>query len=131
MKNYLGIDWGEKRIGLAVANNENNIATPFKTIENISELLKIIKEEEINELVIGLPKKMSGAEADNIKFVKFVEILKEKLLEQKIKINFIDERLSSVQADTLTVKSIKQQGRDSLSAMIILQAYLDKYYDQD
>jgi len=131
MKNYLGIDWGEKRIGLAIADNENNIATPFKTIENISKLLEIIKEEEINELVIGLPKKMSGEEADNIKFMKFVEILKEKLIEKKIKINFIDERLSSVQADTLTVKGIKQQGRDSLSAMIILQVFLDRNYDKN
>jgi len=131
MKNYLGIDWGEKRIGLAIADNENNIATPFKTIENISKLLEIIKEEEINELVIGLPKKMSGDKTDNVKFMKFVEILKEKLIEKKIKINFIDERLSSVQADTLTVKGIKQQGRDSLSAMIILQVFLDRNYDKN
>ena len=131
MKNYLGIDWGEKRIGLAMADNENNIATPFKTIENISKLLEIIKEEEINELVIGLPKKMSGDKTDNVKFMKFVEILKEKLIEKKIKINFIDERLSSVQADTLTVKGIKQQGRDSLSAMIILQVFLDRNYDKN
>jgi putative Holliday junction resolvase len=131
MKNYLGIDWGEKRIGLAIADSENNIATPFKTIENISELVEIIKEEEINELVIGLPKKMSGEKADNVKFIKFVEILKEKLVERKTKINFIDERLSSVQADTLTVKGIKQQGRDSLSAMIILQSFLDRNYDKN
>ena len=131
MKNYLGIDWGEKRIGLAIADSENNIATPFKTIENISKLLEIIKEEEINELVIGLPKKMSGDKTDNVKFMKFVEILKEKLIEKKIKINFIDERLSSVQADTLTVKGIKQQGRDSLSAMIILQVFLDRNYDKN
>ncbi len=131
MKNYLGIDWGEKRIGLALADSDNNIATPFKTIENISKLLEIIKEEEINELVVGLPKKMSGEQADNIKFMKFVEILKKRLVDKKVKINFIDERLSSVQADSLTFKGIKQLGRDSLSAMIILQSFLDRNYDKN
>ena len=131
MKNYLGIDWGEKRIGLAIADGENNIATPFKTIKNISELLEIIEKEEINELIIGLPKKMSGEKVDNIKFMKFVEILKEKLLEKKIEINFIDERLTSVQADTLSVRGLKQEGQDSLSAMIILQVFLDRNYDKN
>lgn len=131
MKNYLGIDWGEKRIGLALADSDNNIATPFKTIENISKLLEIIKEEEINELVVGLPKKMSGEQADNIKFMKFVEILKKRLVDKKVKINFIDERLSSVQADSLTFKGVKQLGRDSLSAMIILQSFLDRNYDKN
>lgn len=131
MKNYLGIDWGEKRIGLALADSDNNIATPFKIIENISKLLEIIKEEEINELVVGLPKKMSGEQADNIKFMKFVEILKKRLVDKKVKINFIDERLSSVQADSLTFKGIKQLGRDSLSAMIILQSFLDRNYDKN
>ena len=131
MKNYLGIDWGEKRIGLALADSDNNIATPFKTIENISKLLEIIKEEEINELVVGLPKKMSGEQADNVKFMKFVEILKKRLVDKKVKINFIDERLSSVQADSLTFKGIKQLGRDSLSAMIILQSFLDRNYDKN
>lgn len=128
MINYLGIDWGEKRIGLALANSENKVATPFKTINTISELLEIIETEEISEIIIGLPQKMAGAEANNPKFLKFIEILSEKLETQKIKINFIDERLTSVQADTLMVKKIDQQ-RDSLSAMIILQAYLDKTYD--
>lgn len=131
MKNYLGIDWGEKRIGLALADSDNNIATPFKTIENISKLLEIIKEEEINELVVGLPKKMSGEQADNVKFMKFVEILKKRLVDKKVKINFIDERLSSVQADSLTFKGVKQLGRDSLSAMIILQSFLDRNYDKN
>lgn len=126
--NYLGIDWGEKRIGLALADNENKIATPFKTIENISELVKIVLEENINSVVIGLPKKMSTGIIESPNFSKFIRILRERLVDKNISFEFIDERLSSVQADTLKVREVKYE-RDSVSAMIILQSYLDKKYD--
>ncbi|HOZ53361.1 MAG TPA: Holliday junction resolvase RuvX [bacterium] len=126
--NYLGVDWGEKRIGLALADSENKIATPFRTIENITELVKVVLEEEINSVVIGLPKKMSTGEIENPNFSKFIKILQERLLDKNISFDFIDERLSSVQADTLKVKEVKYE-RDSVSAMIILQSYLDKKYD--
>ncbi len=126
--NYLGVDWGEKRIGLSLADSENRIATPFKTIKNISELVKIILEEDINSVVIGLPKKMSTGTIENSNFSKFIKILRTRLVDKNISLEFIDERLSSVQADTLKVKEVKYE-RDSVSAMIILQSYLDKKYD--
>lgn len=126
--NYLGVDWGEKRIGLALADSENKIATPFKTIKNISELVKIILEEDINSVVIGLPKKMSTGIIENSNFSKFIKILRTRLVDKNISLEFMDERLSSVQADTLKVKEVKYE-RDSVSAMIILQSYLDKKYD--
>lgn len=125
IKKYLGVDWGEKRIGLALGDGENKLATPFKVAENISDLVRIIKEEKIEALVIGLPKKMSGEKNINPKFTNFLKILKEKI---EIEIFLIDERLSSVQADTLKNRKIGQQ-RDSVSAMIILQNYFD--YDQN
>jgi len=125
IKRYLGVDWGEKRIGLALGDSENKLATPFKVAENISDLVKIIKEEKIDALVVGLPKKMSGEDTINPKFNSFLKILKDKI---EIEIFLIDERLSSVQADTLKNKKIGQQ-RDSVSAMIILQNYFD--YDQN
>jgi len=126
--NYLGVDWGEKRIGLSLADSENRIATPFKTIKNISELVKIILEEDINSVVIGLPKKMSTGIIENSNFSKFIKILRTRLVDKNISLEFMDERLSSVQADTLKVKEVKYE-RDSISAMIILQSYLDKKYD--
>jgi putative holliday junction resolvase len=130
MVNYLGVDWGEKRIGLALANDENLLATPFKVIESVSGLLKIIEDEQINELVIGLPQKMKTGGVDNIKFKNFIIILEKKIVNKKIEINFIDERLSSVQADSLRIGKIKTS-RDCISAMIILQSYLDKKYAQN
>ncbi len=123
--NYLGIDWGEKRIGLAMADSETNIALPFKTVNNISEILDIITKEDIDVLIIGHPQKMSNSLVENPSFDKFVEILKTKLSDRDIKIKFIDERLSSVSADKLEDKKFKHD-RDSVSAMIILQSYLDK-----
>lgn len=128
MNNYLGVDWGEKRIGLALASEENSLATPFRSVQNISSVLDIIKDEYINKIVIGLPKKMSSGKVENLNFKKFVEILRNKTKDMNLSFCFIDERLSSVQADSLRVSKIKQD-RDCLSAMIILQSYLDKKND--
>lgn len=128
MIKYLGLDWGEKRLGLALADSENKIATPFKTVGRLAELLEIIETEEVSEIIIGRPRKMSGAQPDNPRFLKFVEVLRDRLETDRIKISFIDERLSSVQADSI-VSDRKQNDRDSLAAMIILQSFLDQSYD--
>lgn len=127
MINYLGVDWGEKRIGLSLANDENFLATPFKVVKSVSELLNIIEKEKINSLVIGLPRKMKTGEMDNVKFKNFIIVLEKGLLNKKVEINFIDERLSSIQADSLRVSNFKLN-RDCVAAMIILQTYLDKNY---
>ncbi|HKM40674.1 MAG TPA: Holliday junction resolvase RuvX [Patescibacteria group bacterium] len=124
IKKYLGLDWGEKRIGLSIADSENRVALPLKTINNFQELLEVVKEEGIDFLVIGQPKKMSGDEANQPLFLKFLDLLRK----NNFSFFLIDERLSSVQADSLRVKEFKFD-RDALSAMIILQSYLDKTYD--
>lgn len=121
-KKYLGIDWGEKRIGLALADEETCLALPFKTVSSLAELLQVIKEEEIDEIVIGSPKKMSGEVANNPSWLNFVEQLKEK---SGKKINFLDERLSSLAADALSGEKKDKAERDEIAATIILQDYLD------
>ncbi len=73
---------------------------------------------------------MSGESADNKKFLRFIEILRENLKKEDIKIVFVDERLSSVEADSIMNKKINDN-RDSLSAMIILQSYLDRKNDKN
>lgn len=125
MKKYLGIDWGEKRIGLALADSENKISTPFKTVSSPAFLIELIKKEKIACVVIGEPKKMSGDKANNARFIKFVEFIKNKLADLNLEIILIDERLSSIQADSIMNKKMNDN-RDSLAAMIILQSYLDK-----
>ncbi len=123
MINYLGIDWGEKRIGLATADDELNIALPFKTVANLSETLSVIKEEGIDVIVIGSPRKMNGEAANNPAWLGFVEQLK---IQTDKKIELSDERLSSLAADALGGEEKETASRDEIAASIILQSYLDK-----
>jgi len=123
MINYLGIDWGEKRIGLATADDELNLSLPFKTVFNLTEVLNVIKEEGIDVVVIGAPRKMNGEMANNPAWLRFVEQLK---IQTDKKIELCDERLSSLAADALGGKDKETASRDEKAAAIILQSYLDK-----
>jgi putative holliday junction resolvase len=125
MRRYLGIDWGERRIGLALADGENMISTPFKTVNDIKSLILVIKEENINTLIIGQPKSMKDSKIVNPKYLKFLEVLKNRIEGLNLDIFFIDERLTSLEADSIMNKKMNNN-RDSLAAMIILQSYLDK-----
>ena len=121
--NYLGIDWGEKRIGLATADSEVNLALPLKTVASLAEVLVVLKEEEINIIVLGDPQKMNGAAADNPLWLNFYEQLRER---SGLKIELIDERLSSLGADALGGEDKEKAGRDEIAAALILQNYLDR-----
>jgi putative Holliday junction resolvase len=124
--NYLGVDWGEKRIGLALAESETKLALPFKTVANISELIQVIKEEEISKIIIGVPFKMRDNKIKpSAQFSEFLDLLKSKT---DLEIELVDERLSSIQADKLIGAKKDKVGRDEMAAMIILQSYLDNIY---
>ncbi len=123
VKKYLGIDWGEKRIGLAVADNELKLALPFKTVSNLEAVLSEIEKENIAVLVLGVPRKMSGKKADNPMWLSFLDQLKARSNRQLV---LVDERLSSLAADSLSGNSNEKAGRDEVAALIILQDYLDK-----
>lgn len=124
MSKYLGIDWGEKRIGLALGDSETKIATPFKTVAGIDELLELIKEEEIEVVVLGKPVSILNSEFPiSEKFKNFLNELKENL---NIPIELVDERLSSKAADALEGSKKTKASRDEIAAMLILQSYLDK-----
>jgi putative Holliday junction resolvase len=124
MDKYLGIDWGEKRIGLATAEEELNMALPLGTVADLAGLLQVISEEEITKIVLGCPYKMGSVSYDlNPDFVKFLESLQQ---ETKLPIIQIDERLSSLAADALGGPKKMRAGRDEIAAAIILQSYLDQ-----
>jgi len=134
IKRYLGIDWGTKRIGLALGDSETKIATPFKVVGDIDEVLSVIKEEEADEIIIGEPLSMKNNKGEmSDKVVNFIEELKKEI---DIPIVKIDERLSSKGADVLVGDKknnppsprLRRAGapRDAMAAMIILQTYLDK-----
>ncbi len=123
MEKYLGIDWGEKRIGLATAEEELNMALPLRTVSDMVGILQAIKEEEITKIILGRPYQMASLEHDiNPDFLKFVEDLE---VQTNIPIIQVDERLSSLAADAMGGPKKMRAGRDEIAAAIILQSYLD------
>lgn len=125
MEKYLGIDWGEKRIGLATAEEETGLALPLGTVANLAGLLQAISEEEITTIVIGRPYKIGGLEIKlSPDYLKFLELLKKKVI---IPIHEIDERFSSKEADAMGGPKNMRAGRDEIAAALILQNYLDRY----
>ena len=134
MSRFLGIDYGSKRVGLAISDRSNIIAKPYKTLINKSEndLLNqieiIIRDNNIKLIVIGLPLNMSGN--DTIQ-TKSVRRFKEALRKIGLPIVFEDERLSSVSAkNSLILQKIKtghnKSQIDKTAAALLLQQFLDK-----
>ncbi len=134
MGRSLGIDFGEKRVGLAISDKSNLIASPFKTINYInkndlvSQIEKIVIENNIKNFVLGLPINMKGEDTAQTKTVRK---FKESLSSLDLPIIYEDERLSSVSAkNSLILQNIKtghnKSEIDKTAAAIILQQYLDK-----
>ena len=122
-KIYLGIDWGEKRIGLALADSETKLATPFKTVENYDEVAREVESQKVDVVVLGKPYQISDLELPiSQQFEDFLSKLKNRI---NIPIELIDERLSSKAADALVGNKKTKASRDEIAAMIILQSYLD------
>ena len=134
MGRALGIDFGTKRVGLALSDRSNMIASPYKTLNYVSEkdlitqLEIIVTKNDIEILVLGLPINMKGKDtAQTIKVRNFKEILSA----LRIPIVYEDERLSSVSAiNSLMLQNVKtgynKPEIDKTAAAIILQQYLDK-----
>jgi putative pre-16S rRNA nuclease len=125
---YLGIDYGEKKIGLAIAESEMKIATPFKVIENTSKLManisQIIQGEDIDQIIVGLPKGLQGNESQQYQSViKFIDKLKNKI---DLEILTQDEKLTTSFANKLLQGLPKKKADDDVAAMLILQSYLDE-----
>lgn len=120
----LGIDYGEKRIGLAVSDESQTFARELfirSPKEFWKEIKKIVEENEVSVIVVGWPLNMSGEKTDKTREVEsFTEKL-EKFIE--IKVELMDERLSSQMAESI---SGSKKNIDSLAAQILLQNYLDK-----
>jgi len=122
---YLGIDYGDVRIGVALSDAEGNIAFPQKTILNnksaIISLAKRAKQEGVATIVIGLPISFGGNETDQTKKVRaFAKMLAQKIA---IPIEFENEILTTRMARDA---GAKKKTIDASAAAIILQAYLDK-----
>ncbi len=123
-KLYLGVDWGTKRIGLAMGNNITGVASPYGVVAGLYDLMEVVKKEGIDKIIIGEPLKMKDNKLEtDPRYRDFLDILKE---ETELPIVRIDERLSSKHADSLVGDKKTKADRDAVAAMLILQSYFDQ-----
>lgn len=130
----LGLDVGEKRIGIAVSDELGFTAQGIEVLErkkmesDLLRLNQIIQEYNVNEIVVGLPKNMNGTIGPRAEMVQeFGKMLK---IRFSLPVHFWDERLTTVSAErTLIEADISRKKRkkviDKMAAILILQGYLD------
>jgi putative Holliday junction resolvase len=131
----LAIDYGSKRVGVAITDSLKIIATGLLTVSTIniySFLEEIIQKEKISHIVIGLPKNLDNSNTDSTYEIS-VFINKLKQLYSNIVVDSIDERFTSSMAKkTILSSGVSKKRRrdkalvDQVSATIILQSYLQK-----
>lgn len=136
MSRTLGVDFGERRIGIALSDPTRTIASPFTTLARRkgkrppwTELLRIIAEQDVNEVVIGLPLDLAGDEgAWAAETREFGDHLTRRT---GLPIHWVDERMTSVRAERavrslgLKRKDREQKERvDAAAAALILEIYL-------
>lgn len=135
MGRILAIDYGQKRVGLAVTDPLKLIASSLKTVHSkdiIEFLIDYLKKEKVETIVVGVPKQMNGKPSESVKFIiPFINKLKKEF--PCILIEEADERFTSKMAkQTLIESGVKRKKRrnktllDSISATIILQSYLER-----
>ena len=131
----LGLDVGQKRIGIALCDPEGILASPLtiidatdteQAINNISELCD---QYQVERIVVGMPRSMDGTLGKQAEVVQ--QFIDELAIAIKITIDTWDERLSSIEADRAmiaagTKKDTQKKLRDAIAAAIILQGYLDR-----
>lgn len=140
---FLGVDFGTKIIGLAIAQSLSkkiSAAGPIVPIKNVGregsfkDLCRICEEYQIETVVFGLPHLKDGAEGPLAKRIRdfaeaFVVYLRDKLLIQKVELAFVDESLTSFEAgrygfSTLANPKKNREYLNSLAAVLILETYL-------
>ena len=127
---YLGIDYGEKHIGLSLGDDESRLALPIETLthENLErlaqELEKIIVREQIGAVVVGVPAMGGVFHAQRTAIEKAIEFFRSRL---SVSVYAADESFTSRQADRLLRDAGAVPGTDehAVAAMLILQGFLD------
>ena len=129
----IGLDVGERRIGVAVSDPLGKTAQPLKTIErddHIDEqIAELVRSTGAERLVVGLPLLMNGKEGAQAGLVReFAQGLSRSL---GLPLDFVDERLTTKEAETVLAQSglkhgKKREASDRLAAALILRAYMDR-----
>lgn|SRR5690606_14111583 len=141
MPRVLGVDYGERRIGLAISDPSATIAQPLPTLLRrrgkrppVAAVAEIARDNDASEIVIGLPLTAEGEESE---WTREVREFGEKLAERTgLPVSFLDERFTSARAERV-IRSLglpkrrrEEKARvDALAAVLILQAFLDRGSD--
>ncbi len=134
----LGVDFGRRRIGLALSDPTGTLATPLETVQRrkgkrvpLTRLAEIARAHEVDTLVFGLPLDLQGNENEWCAEVREAgDALGERLA---VPVAYVDERMTSVRAErTLRSLGLRKEQReekeriDAAAAALILQAWLDR-----
>ena len=130
----MGLDIGEKRIGMALSDSLRIIAGALTVVERVTDdaalkqIIDLARENEVERIVVGMPRSLDGSLGKQAQAVQsFVDLLKERT---DIPVVTWDERLSTVAAERTMLevgmkRDKRKKRRDSLAAAFILQGYLD------
>ena len=134
MSKYIGIDYGQKKIGLSVTDDDKVFAFPLETVKNIDFfdfIFDFVKENNVEKFVVGKPIRMSGKNSDvEVEITKFIKKLQRKFPE--IPVVRFDERFTSkIATKSILLAGAKKKTRlnkeivDKISATIILRDFLE------
>ena len=131
----MGLDVGDKTVGVALSDPLFITAQPYETIKRtkakfaIDRIEQIVVEKEISLIVVGLPKNMNNTIGpQSMKVMSFVDLIKKRI---DIEIVYEDERLTTVQSESVLIDmNVRRENRkthiDKIAASFILQSYLDR-----
>lgn len=134
MGRILGIDYGTKRVGIAISDPMGMLATPLsvETVRSVDEAIQVVcriaRERGVVQIIVGIPINMNGSSGPMaLEAGKFVELLR---TASGLPVDITDERLSTSLVERMLVDADVSRGRrkevrDKLAAQVILQGYLD------
>ncbi len=135
----LGVDYGERRVGLALSDPTGTIASPLPTIKRrkgkrppIKAMERIGEEHDVNAVVMGLPLDLEGEESDWTREVR--EVGDELGRRLDVPVHYVDERMTSSRAERVVRKRLnlprsareEKERVDAAAAVLILQSWLDR-----
>lgn len=130
----LGLDIGDRRIGVAISDPDGRLAVPLRILERRTDSLdaqaitELASREHVTSLVVGFPKSLDGSVGEQARKVE--AFARQVAMAANLPLELWDERLSSVQAQRAVARPKRKSARrapiDDVAAAIILQSYLDR-----
>ncbi len=131
----LGLDIGDRRVGIAVSDETRTIATPYgayarrSAFEDAVHLAQLAQDVRATAIVAGLPLNMNGTEGEQA--AKIRALAEAVAREAGLPLHYMDERLTSAEVDRAMIEGglsrrTRKERSDALSAVLVLQAWLDQ-----